>query len=91
MLNPTFKVGDLVDVSGVDATFNGRFTLTAATGTTVSYAKTNADVASVAGTGLITLVDPHAPELETDFPGLDEVERTHDGLWVWADGGVPGT
>ena len=36
-----------------------------------------------------TVSDPPAPE--PDFPGLTESERTHDGLWVWAVGGVPGT
>ena len=36
-----------------------------------------------------TVTDPPAPE--ADFPGLSEAERTHDGLWIWAVGGVPGT
>jgi hypothetical protein len=90
-LTPTFKIGDLVDIAGVDNVFNGRYTVTAATGTTISYAKINANITAATATGTITLVDPHAPELETDYPGLDEVERTHDGLWVWAEGGVPGT
>jgi hypothetical protein len=30
-------------------------------------------------------------ETEVDFPGLTEEERTHDGLWIWAVGGVVGT
>jgi hypothetical protein len=89
--NPGFSVGNIIDVSGVDAVFNGRFTVTVVTPTSLSYAKTNANVASIVSGGTVTQVDQHAPELETDFPGLDEVERTHDGLWVWADGGVPGT
>ena len=36
-----------------------------------------------------TVTDP--PEAEASFPDLSEDERTHDGLWVWAIGGVPGT
>ena len=86
-------VGNIIDVSGATLpVFNGRYTVSGApTATTLTYAKTNADVASAVSVGTITQVDPHAPELETDFPGLDEVERTHDGLWVWAVGGVPGT
>jgi len=86
-----FSAGDLVDVTGVDSTFNGRFTITAVTSTTLSYAKTAADVTAVAATGTITQIDPRSPELETDFPGLSEEERSHDGLWVWAIGGVPST
>jgi hypothetical protein len=30
-------------------------------------------------------------ELETDWPDLSEDERTHDGLWVQAVGGLLGT
>jgi hypothetical protein len=30
-------------------------------------------------------------ETEVNFPGLTEEERTHDGLWIWAVGGVVGT
>jgi hypothetical protein len=46
-----FAVGRSVLVAGVDATFNGTYTITAVTGTTLSYAKVNADVASTAATG----------------------------------------
>lgn len=41
-----FIVGDTVSVSGVDATFNGNYTITAITSTTFSYAKTASNVAS---------------------------------------------
>jgi hypothetical protein len=30
-------------------------------------------------------------ELETDFPDLTEEERTHDGIWVKAYGGLVAT
>jgi hypothetical protein len=84
-------VGDIVDVTAVDAVFNGRYTLTAVAAYTISYAKINANVATVAATGTITQVDPSWPELETDFPTLSEDEREHDGLWVQAVGGLIGT
>ncbi len=87
----TFAVGNTVDISGVDPTFNGRVVLTAVTPTTVSYAKTAANVTIVDAGGTITQVDPHSPESDTDFPYLDEDERIHDGMWTWAIGGVPGT
>jgi len=48
-----YIVGDSVVVTGVDATFNGTFTLTAVTATTISYAKTASDVASTAATGSV--------------------------------------
>jgi hypothetical protein len=63
-------VGNLVTVTGVDSTFNGSFTLTAVTGTTVSYAKTATNVTSTAASGTVTgpisSVGWAAPELGTD-------------------------
>jgi hypothetical protein len=48
----TFLVGDVVVVSGVDATFNGTFNIIAVpTATTFTYAKTNANVTSAAASG----------------------------------------
>jgi len=41
-----FAVGMTVEVSGVDATFNGTYTITAVTANTFSYAKTATDVVS---------------------------------------------
>jgi hypothetical protein len=50
-----FVVGDVITVSGVDATFDGTFTVTAIpTTTTLSYAKTSANVPSAASGGAIT-------------------------------------
>ena len=46
-----FRVGMPVTVSGVDATFNGTYTITARTSTTFSYAKTASNVASTAASG----------------------------------------
>jgi hypothetical protein len=47
-------VGMSVTVSGVDATFNGYYTITAVTSTTLSYAKTASNVPSTAATGTVS-------------------------------------
>jgi hypothetical protein len=49
----SFSVGQSITVSGVDSTFNGTYTITAVGRSTVSYAKTNADISSTAATGSI--------------------------------------
>ena len=49
--NHTYTVGETVTVAGVDATFNGAYTITARTNTTVSYLKTASDVAQTAAAG----------------------------------------
>lgn len=49
-----FAIGQSVTVSGVDATFNGTYTVTATTGTTFTYAKTATNVASVSSSGSVT-------------------------------------
>ena len=46
--------GATVNVANVDATFDGTYVLTAVAATTISYAKTAANVTSVAATGAIT-------------------------------------
>ena len=48
------SVGMLVTVAGVDATFNGDYTITAVTSTTLSYAKTASNVTSTAATGTVS-------------------------------------
>ena len=49
------SAGNVVTVSGVDATFDGTYTVVAApTTTTFTYAKTAADVVSAADTGTVT-------------------------------------
>jgi len=45
-----YAIGTMVDISGVDATFNGTFEITAVTSTTFSYAKTASNVTSTAVT-----------------------------------------
>jgi hypothetical protein len=49
-----FKVGQLIVVSGVDAVFNGNYTITATpSGTTFTYDKVNANVTSAASGGTV--------------------------------------
>ena len=48
---------DSIWVEGVDSTFNGQYTVTAATTTTFSYAKTAADVASTAVSSALAVVN----------------------------------
>lgn len=47
-------VNDKVWISGVDSTFNGQYTITAKTSTTISYTKTATNVASQAATGSVS-------------------------------------
>jgi hypothetical protein len=46
-----YAVGKIVEVTGVDATFNGKHTITAVTSNTFSFAKTASDVTSASATG----------------------------------------
>lgn len=50
----SFKYGEIISVTGVDATFNGIFTVTSATTTTVTYNLVSTDVTSTASSGTIT-------------------------------------
>ena len=52
----SFTTNDTIGVAGVDATFNGTYRVTATTATTVSYAKTAADVTSIASSGTAGVV-----------------------------------
>ena len=47
-------VGSTINVDNIDSTFNGTYVLTAVAATTISYAKTNANVTSVASAGNVT-------------------------------------
>jgi hypothetical protein len=50
----TLQVGEQVTVNASNVAFNGTFTITAVTATTISYAKTNANVTSAGATGTVT-------------------------------------
>ena len=47
-------VGSTVTINNMDSIFNGTYVLTAVASTTISYAKTNANVTSVAATGVVS-------------------------------------
>ena len=47
-------VGSTINVDNIDATFNGTYVLTAVASTTISYARTAANVTSVASIGSVT-------------------------------------
>ena len=53
-----FLVGSTITVTGVDATFNGTYTVTSTAPTTVSYSKTASNVTSTASGGTVTGKDP---------------------------------
>ena len=50
-----FAVGDSVTVSGIDATFNGTYTISTVSDTTFTYAKTASNVASASASGKVLL------------------------------------
>lgn len=50
----TIAVGDPVTVACSNTVFNGTYVVTARTATTISYARTNADVTSAAATGTVS-------------------------------------
>jgi hypothetical protein len=67
----TYVIGDQITVAltPADAVFDGAQTITAVTATTISYAKTNANVVSTASGGTVTPVTPvgwAAPVIGTD-------------------------
>jgi hypothetical protein len=90
-------IGNTVKVSGlVPSTLvplQGEYEITAVPSpTTLSYDKTNANIGSsgtpiVATAGKVETVN--VPEDVADYPGTTDEERTHDGLWVKAVGGLP--
>lgn len=66
-------VGEVVTVGCSNAVFSGIYTITAVAATTISYAKTNADVSSAAATGNVTNgvaapVGTLAVSLQPDIP-----------------------
>jgi N4-gp56 family major capsid protein len=95
-------VGQRVTVSGVDSVFNGTFTITVVGSTTTfSYAKTNADVSSVAATGTVTftnnyraviagreaLAEAQAADISTIIgPEIDALRRFRTIGWYYFGG-----
>jgi hypothetical protein len=72
-------VGFEIEVTGVDATFNGTYTITAVTSTTLSYAKTASNVTSTPSTGTITSNVCHF---------VDYNSGTDDKVYGYCDDGV---
>jgi uncharacterized protein YdeI (BOF family) len=75
----TFKYGETITVAGVDATFNGTFTVTSATTTTVTYALVAADVASTASSGTITCTQTANLQEWQDSSGTVLAKVSKDG------------
>jgi hypothetical protein len=80
--NHGFAVGFEVTVTGVDATFNGTYTITAVTTNTFSYAKTASNVTSTAATGTATSEVEHFVDYisGTDYPVY---AMTDDGVYCY--------
>ncbi len=80
--NHGFAVGFQVEVSGVDATFNGTYTITAVTTNTFSYAKTATNVTSQAATGTAISEVEHFVDYNsgTDYPVY---AMTDDGVYAY--------
>lgn len=80
--NHGFAVGFEVTVTGVDATFNGTYTITAVTTNTFSYAKTASNVTSTAATGTATSEVEHFVDYNsgTDYPVY---AMTDDGVYAY--------
>ena len=95
-------VGQVVTVSGVDATFNGTYTITVVGSTTTfSYAKTATDVVSIAATGTVTftnnyraiiagreaLAEAQAADISTIIgPEIDALRRFRTIGWYYFGG-----
>ena len=95
-------VGQVVTVSGVDATFNGTYTITVVGSTTTfSYAKTATNVASAAATGTVTftnnyraivagreaLAEAQAADISTVIgPEIDALRRFRTIGWYYFGG-----
>lgn len=77
----SFLAGDTIAVSGVNATFNGNYTLTSVTATSVSYAKTNADITTEASSGTVQFrIDTTTSLIDGDFITLTGA-GVFNGTW----------
>lgn len=77
-------VGTIVDITGVDSTFNGTYTVTAVTTNTFSYAKTNTNVASASATGTAsyyTSVSTATVASATRTRWSAFTKKASDGVW----------
>ena len=79
-------VGAVVDVTGVDAVFNGRYTVTGSRPRPSATPRPTPTSSSAAATGTVTHVDPARPESEVDYPDMDR-GRAHPRRSVGEGGG----
>lgn len=89
----SFLAGDLITVTGVDAVFNGNYTITAVTATEIRYAKTNTDVTLAASSGTVQFkIDTTASSAAGLIDG-DFITVTGGGVFngVWHLSGVTAT
>lgn len=86
-------VGMTIDVTGVPTNvYNGRFVITGVPSvSTLTYTVTSGVLTNTTTNGLGIITTVNLPESVADYPTLTVEERTHDGLWVIADGGLTGT
>ena len=77
-------VGFQVTVAGVDATFNGTYTITAVTSTTFSYAKTAGNVTSTAATGTFSSEIEHFVDYNAgvDYPVYAMCDDGVNVYWI---------
>lgn len=80
--NHGLAVGFEVEVSGVDLTFNGTYTITAVTSNTFSYNKIASNVSSTAATGTVTSSVCHFVDYNAgiDYPVYAYCD---DGVWAY--------
>ncbi len=85
----SFLAGDLITVSGVDATFNGNYTISDVTATEIKYAKTSSNVTVVASSGTVQF----KIETTTGLIAGDFINLTGAGVFngVWHLSGVTAT
>ena len=77
-------VGTIVDVVGVDSTFNGTYTVSAVTTNTFSYVKTNTNVSSASATGTAsyyTSVATATVSSATRTRWSAFTKKSSDGVW----------
>ena len=81
-----YQIGTMVNITGVDATFNGEYEITAVTSTTFSYAKTASNVTSAAVTpnGLSSSTITHFIDYNSgaDQPVFSMCDDGATAFWV---------
>jgi hypothetical protein len=79
------KVGDWVTVSGVDATFNGTYQLTAVTANTFSYYKDHGNISSAAVSPLGTYKRNSVISKANEYDIWIRWDRNDGGDWVYKE------